>query len=370
MKKFNYYEIRKLFKDYPNALYYVIFGERSNGKTYSSLDYALERYAKTGEQFAYLRRWGEDIKKKNLSTLFDGHSANGRVEELTHGEYNVVDYTGSKFYLRDTSDPDHPRNCEEPCGFAFDLNSMEHYKSTSFPRVTTIIFDEFISRSAYLPNEWILFTNTLSTIIRLRDNVKIILLGNTVNKYCPYFAEMGLIHIKEQKQGTVDVYHYGGTDLEIACEYTGSSAKKGGKPSDVYFAFDNPELQMITQGAWEIAIYPHLDTKILPKDIVYNFFIEFHDDLLHCEIVVNDTGAFIFMHNKTTPIKDEDNDIVYTTTPSTKRNRMMCLTKQNDPLSQFIMRCLRNNRIFYSTNEVGEVFRNYVIWSDAYSIKN
>ena len=28
------------------------------------------------------------------------------------------------------------------------------------------------------------------------------------------------------------------------------------------------------------------------------------------------------------------------------------------------------NRIFYSTNEIGEVFRNYVMWSDTYSIKN
>ena len=64
-RKFDYYEIRRIIKDYPNAKYYMIYGERSNGKTYSALDYALERYAKHGEQFAYLRRWGEDIRPKN-----------------------------------------------------------------------------------------------------------------------------------------------------------------------------------------------------------------------------------------------------------------------------------------------------------------
>ena len=48
----------------------------------------------------------------------------------------------------------------------------------------------------------------------------------------------------------------------------------------------------------------------------------------------------------------------------------MALTKHSDKLSMFIQKCLRENRIFYSTNEIGEVFRNYVMWSDSYSIKN
>ena len=73
MKKFEFYDIRRVLKDYPKAYYYVIFGERSNGKTYSALRYALERYTKNNEQFAYLRRYGEDIRPKNLSNLFSGH---------------------------------------------------------------------------------------------------------------------------------------------------------------------------------------------------------------------------------------------------------------------------------------------------------
>ena len=48
----------------------------------------------------------------------------------------------------------------------------------------------------------------------------------------------------------------------------------------------------------------------------------------------------------------------------------MALTKHSDKLSLFIQQCLREHRIFYSTNEVGEVFRNYVMWSDTFSIKN
>lgn len=369
-KKFEFYDIRKVLKDYPQAYYYVIFGERSNGKTYSALDYALERYKKNGEQFAYIRRWGEDIRKKNLSSLFSGHAENGRIKEIFCGEWNQIYYGSAKFYLERVTSEGEIERAVDNCGFAFDLNSMEHNKSLSFPRVTTIIFDEFMSRNGYLPNEWILFSNTLSTIIRHRTNAKIIMLGNTVNKYCPYFSEMGLNHIKDQKPGTVDIYHYGETDLSVVVEYTGTALKHGGKASDVYFSFDNPELKMITSGAWEIAIYPHLEVRYRPKDVVQNFFVEFEEELLHGEIISLDSGPFIFMHRKTTPIKNEERDIVYTTRSNERWNYRMCLTKHSDKLSLFIIQCIRENRIFYSSNEVGEVFRNYVMWSDSFSIKN
>lgn len=368
--RFKFYDIRRLLKDYPDAYYYVVFGERSNGKTYSALDYALERYHKNGEQFAYLRRWGEDIRKKNLVNLFSGHVENGRVSQIFDSEWNQIYYGSSRFYLERTNDDGDIERADDPCGFAFDLNSMEHYKSTSFPRITTIIFDEFMSRNGYLPNEWVLFANSLSTIIRHRDNVKIIMLGNTVNKYCPYFKEMGLNHISDQKPGTVDVYHYGDSGLTVAVEYTGTSVKHGGKASDVYFSFDNPELKMITGGAWEIAIYPHLNVKYRPKDVVYNFFVQFEEEILHGEIVSLDSGPFIFLHRKTTPIKEEETDIVYTTKPDERWNYRMCLTKHSDKLSLFILKCVRENRVFYSTNEIGEVFRNYIMWSDSFSIKN
>lgn len=369
-KKFEFYDVHKLLKAYPDCYYYVVFGERSNGKTYSSLQYALEEYVKSGNQFAYLRRYAEDIRPKNLSNLFSGHVDNGLITKLTKGEWDNIVYSRARFYFERIKEDGTREVSENPCGFAFDLNSMEHYKSTSFPRITTVIFDEFMSRSGYLPNEFILFTNSLSTIIRHRDNVKIIMLGNTVNKSCPYFGEMGLKHIKDQEPGTVDVYQYSQTQLKVVCEYTGSASKRGGKASDVYFAFDNPELQMITSGAWEIGIYPHLDTRYRPADVVMDFFIEYEDELLHGEVIVTDAGDFIFLHAKTTDIKDPDNDIVYTTKPSTRWNYRMCLTKQHDELSKYILTCLRENKIFYSTNEVGEVMRNYVMWSDSFSIKN
>ena len=82
---------------------------------------------------------------------------------------------------------------------------QEHYKSNSYLDIRTVVLDEFISRN-YLPDEFIIFQNLLSTIIRDRDDVIILMLGNTINKYCPYFGEMGLDKVKTMRQGESHIY--------------------------------------------------------------------------------------------------------------------------------------------------------------------
>ena len=364
-RRFKFYDIERLIADYPDAKYYVVFGERSNGKTYSCLTRALKRFKERGEEFAYIRRFMEDIRPKNLGTLFDGHIENGLVDELFEGKYNSIEYGGGKFSLvkRDEEGKKDPETEPIIIGRAFDLNGMEHYKSIAFPRITTIIFDEFLSRQGYLQNEFMLFQNACSTIIRFRDNVKIFMLGNTVNKYCPYFGEMGLKHVAEQKQGTVDVYRYGTSGLEVVVEYCESTSKSGGKASDVYFAFDNPQLKMITTGSWEIGIYPHLPCPYKPKDVVLTFFIEFDRNILQGNFVAPvGSSPFIFLHAKTTEIKKDD-DIVYTTEATANPYRKQGLARQNDKLSKTIREYLAEGKVFYATNEVGEVFRNFIMWS-------
>lgn len=368
LTKTKYYNIAHLLKKYPGAKYYMAIGERSNGKTYSALDYALENYFKKGEQFAYIRRFGEDIKKRNMTNLFTGHQENGRVSKLSGGQFSRIDFGIGAFTAYEI-DPETEKkiNDIQPMGYAFDLNSVDHHKSLSFPKVTTIIFDEFLSRQGYLSNEYVLFMNTLSTIIRDRDDVTIFMLGNTVNKYCPYFVEMGLTHIRKQEPGSVDVYTYGDSNLSVVVEYCDPMSKRGGKKSDVYFAFDNPQLEMITSGSWEIALYPHLETKYRPKDIVAQFFIEFDEILLHVEFVVTKNEMFLFVHPKTTLIKDIDTDLVYSNKPSGKLNYRCGIHNQTDKLSRVVQALINQNRIFYSDNETGEVLRNYLLWSKQYS---
>lgn len=342
--------------------YNVIFGERSNGKTYGALEIALVDYIEHGNQAAYIRRFYEDIRGKRGTTLCAPFETNGKVKELTNGKWDHVRYYSSRWYLARHGLNDKIITDEEPFMFGFSLNDMEHDKSTSYPRVCNIIFDEFITRQYYLTDEFVLFMNVLSTIIRFRDNVRIFMLGNTVNKYCPYFKEMGLKHISEMKPGDIDVYTYNNPGLTVAVQYATMGENSTKKKSDSYFAFDNPKLEMITGGVWELEIYPHLPMRYKPKDVLLNYFIKFDERIMHCEIIQLDDIIFTYIHEKTTPIQNEDEDIIFSTEYDPRPNWFRNIRRPRGKLDTKISEFFRADKVYYQDNEVGEVIRNYLIW--------
>ena len=356
--KQKYYSLKSILSK--GCIYNMIFGERSNGKTYAALKYGLENFWRDGSQTALIRRWREDFTGKRGQTMFNALVSNGEVLRITRGEWTDIYYYGSRWYLCKYDEDGKRLQHEKPIAYGFALSSMEHDKSTSYPDITTIVFDEFLSRSAYMPDEFVLFMNTVSTIIRHRTNVKIFMLGNTVNKYCPYFKEMGLSHVKEMKPGDIDIYRYGDSELTVAVEYT--KPNKQGKESDMFFAFDNPKLSMITGGSWEIDIYPHCPVKYKPKEILFTYFIEFSGDLLQCEIVQHDDLCFTFIHRKTTELKEPDRDIIYTPEYDPRPNWKRKITNARTPLERKIAEHYFKDKVFYADNEVGEIVRNYLIW--------
>lgn len=357
--KTKYYSLKKILQK--NAQYNIIYGARSNGKTYAAKEYGIREYWDRGAQMAYIRRQDTDFKGKRGAVLFDDISADGKIEKITGGAWTSVYYYSSRWYLCRYEDGERITD-EKPFCYAFALSVMEHDKSTSYPGIQTVVFDEFMSRNIYLSDEFILFENVLSTIIRDRTNVKIFMLGNTVNKYCPYFREMGLKHIRKQEPGTIDVYTYGDSGLKVAVEYIKEQTES--KKSNIYFSFDNPSLKMITSGAWEIALYPHCPVKYLPKDIVFTYFIVFEGEILQCEIVMTDKENFTFVHPKTTPIKDPEKDVIYTQDYNPRPNYHRKITKPVSTLEQKIAWYYKTDNVFYADNETGEIVRNYLLWSN------
>lgn len=345
------------------AHYNMIFGERSSGKTYATLLKAVEDYVRDGAQFAYLRRWDEDTKGKRAASVFDAIVKNGEIERITDGEYNSVFFYSGRFYLSKYDKENMTRtNSPDPIGYAFAISTMEHDKSSSYPGIRNIIFDEFLTRTTYLVDEFVLFCNVLSTIIRDRENVTVFMLGNTVNQYCPYFKEMGLTNVKKMVPGDCQLYEYGDTGLKVAVEYTGGQYLRQGKPSDVYFAFNNPKLKMITNGGWELDIYPHCPMKYKPKDIKFNYIIEFDGEYLQCEIIKANKCLFTFIHRKTTPIKNEDKDLVYSQRYDPRRNWRRNLIKPYDEIGQLVYQQFKTDSVYYQDNEVGDMVMNYLQW--------
>lgn len=350
--------------------YYMSYGLRSNGKSTAIDAIAFIDYIEYGHQLGLIRRWDTDFKGKNGRQMFDNlnNLQDGNfIKNYSHGRWERIVYKSSQWFLSkydESLDKDILDNT--PFCTAFALNVAEHDKSTSYTMIKTVFFDEFISRKGYIDGEFIEFTNVLSTIIRYRRDVMIFMAGNSVNKYCPHFNEMGLYNIKKQQPDTIDFYRYGEEGARVVVEFTGigEKGKTKAKPSDIYFTFNNPKLKMITTGAWEIGLYPHLPTKYKLKNIKFTYFVIFDRETLQCEIIKFNKSWFTYVHRKTTPIQNYNKDLVYTTEYSHLPMTTRKLNKPRNQKEKMLWWFYKNEKVFFQDNEVGEIMRNYLLWCD------
>lgn len=357
----DYVNIRELVSNYPEASYYMSIGARSNGKTYGALDYALEEYFKNGSEIAYVRRWDEDIRGKRGQQVFANIVRNGLVKKYSRGKWDGIRYYSGQWWLTNGSG-DKLKQDIKPFAYAFSLNSMEHDKSTGYPNVRNIIFDEFLTRGFGLVDEFVIWTNVLSTIIRdpSRTDVRVFMLANTVNWDSPYFREYGIMNARNMSVGDIYEYAYGNSSMTLVLWYT--LPLKVNLEANRFFAFNNPQIQMINDGSWELDLYPHCPHRYRSEDIVFNYFIVYNDDVIQGDIVNLEDGVFILYHNKTTPIKYPDKDLIFTNTYTHKRNVRSNILKPVDNISRRILSLIKSDRVFYQDNLVGETVNNYLKW--------
>lgn len=138
----------------------------------------INKFIKKGEQFAYIRRYKNELKE-GVSKFFKPLIKN---EEFKN---HLLTTKGNNFY------------CDgEICGYAMTLSTSQDLKGSNYDGVTSIIFDEFIieegQKKYYLNNEVNTFLNLIETIARMRD-IKVFMLANPANIYTnPYFLYFNL----------------------------------------------------------------------------------------------------------------------------------------------------------------------------------
>lgn len=179
-----------------------IIAERGVGKTFGAKVAVLKKFLKTGEQFMYVRRYKTELDS-SLATFWNDLQDNGYFEDL---ELKVLK---SKLLTKFTCNG-------KVCGYAVPLSTSNILKSTAFPKVNTIIFDEYLLQVGgtyrYLKNEMDLFLDLVETTFRLRDG-RVLMLGNCINTYAsPYFSYWDLDisdgkEFKSYKDGAILVHY-------------------------------------------------------------------------------------------------------------------------------------------------------------------
>lgn len=183
-----------------NALFYVIVGNRGGGKSYGFKKRAIDNFIKKKEQFGYIRRYKEDLKKPMEQFFTD------IMWEYPDFEFKV---DSDKFYIREKPVDEKQKWMEKDiAGYGFSLSTANNKKSISYPNITLLGFDEFLLEKGtqrYITNEPEKLLNLYETIARPgtdHPRVSCFLLANAISITNPYFLYWELkMPTKEDKNG-------------------------------------------------------------------------------------------------------------------------------------------------------------------------
>lgn len=352
-----YYDRTKI--DETEANYRLIVGQRSNGKSYSVCKTIVENYLKEGKRSAYIRRYQEEIMPKNIQSLFGPHLE--LIQELSGGRYNDTFYRANCFYFccRDDEGKIVEKD-DKPFCITRAVNTWETTKGADVGIISLICYDEFLTRTGYLKDEFICLMNLLSSLIRDRKDCVVYMLANSVNKYAPYWEEFGIEEVDKMEQGEIRVYTYPNSKMRLAIEYcaTAGSTKQ---VNDSFFAFENAQLEMLKNGSWEMASYQHAPYKILDEMIKKVFYVKFNDQLVCGKIVHYKQDLFIFFHRQTKDVEIDDKTPLYSTDFSTAICHVRYLNDCPTDLHKWIRNLIMKNHMCFADNEVGEIIRNWLV---------
>ena len=369
--------------DKQGALFNIIWGERSNGKSYAckhkkgvesylfgqktfissftDKNKIFERTIKKGSRFILMRRWKEEITTEKIEKYFSDVD----VLSLTDGEYNCITMYRKTLYLSNYNYETGKTTRHDVIGYVVALSTEQNYAGASYLDVSDIIFEEFMSRSVYLADESSKLLNFWSTVDRQRGTTRVWLVGNTISRICPYLTDWDLQGIiSKQKQGEIitkwmptgDIDQETGQEIEVklAIEYCKSN-------NHTSYAFGKHK-DMINKGDWQSDPQPHLPKSKKYYKILYRIIFQYQSFKFMAEYLKDkeshDTVWFVYPYNK--EIKNNILVIsdVIKTSPYWQRD-IYNLSVNNDKLKK-LCNSFRENKIFYASDLCGTDFKQVI----------
>lgn len=360
MKKSEYLSYKDIDKciNVNKLQYLILIGQRSNGKSYASKELAIRNAWKKDDQFCYLRRRKEDLQDYMILEYFadmmePGKNGKTKISEITGGEYTTISIFRKGIYLANTEeDKDGEKVVRgKQIGYAHALSGLEGLKSRQFPKVTMVLFEEFIATGLYLWDEPNKLQNYTSTIFRDRPGC-VVMIGNTISRIVPYFTEWQLDKIPKQEQGSVDVYTFktGEAETRIGVFLCGSIANK----SNMFFG---SSARMITGGEWDRSEQPKLDHDRDEYICLYRMVFKYSEQAVYLmsllQLRTDPSVILWYVEPKSTPIKPDTRVIC----PDMSPNRLWSKDfKPITPKESTALLYLELGKIAYSDNLTGTEF--------------
>lgn len=354
-------------KKYHNALdafpekysYYIDISDRDRGKTTNKIIAAMIVFAMYGVNMVYMRTKADDIERRSIRTMFDSILENGYIQKIFGEPWNSIDYSSYRWTICAVDESGKITEKMQPFfGIALATEKAMRYKSRLvLPRGDFIIYDEFIEPE-YPSYTMEYFQQNLKTVLRSRESGIILMSSNAINLNSPWFSDFKIrSKIKNLKAGEHAEIDVDGTTFycEILPEDKRTEKKQYNKK---YLGFADQALQSISgRGVWEMKQYPHIkkefrDCKILAR----NLYVLHLGDLLNISIaIVPELGLCGLVRPATKTYKDS---IIFTVGEILDNRYVYRIGNSNAPTA-LLWRLYRENRLFYATNECGELLRNY-----------
>lgn len=377
---FQYADIRPLLKTSPD--YCILYGQRSNGKSFTILLALLITYAITGYKIDIVKRFKDSFRgKRGGMKMFEAFNYYEVVEFFTGGKFNKIVYKSFEFYFQKVDKKKILVQDLTPFAIGTTIFKQDDDKGASMLEYGNIFFDEFIpTDKRYLPDEFRLFANACSTVIRNRSNVRIYMAANALDPDCIYFKELGLFNVKTQQPGELHTYILDsnkeaavGKVAILRTELNEISTQTSSK----YFNVKNPNVQAIFNGEWVQDLSPRAPKlNIKTPDIVFKFYIYISDNVfisldeedprlkttIQGDVIQYENYDYIVFH----PLKygkepDFENDFIFSNRADGRVNWHSKISRPTDKVSRLIAQYFAKDKVFYSSDDIHAMIERYVL---------
>lgn len=344
--------------------YIMSLSERSTGKTTNlGLLVGLVMHKLYGTLTIYIRPTEDELSASHANKLVEvikTYNEGQYIKILTEGEYNSIYYHWRQFYYCFVDETGEIiRKSNKPIIQLLSIQRSQDYKSTlNVPLGDWVVLDEFIGKY-YRPDEAIHFLDLLKTIIRDRLSPIVCLLANTINLNSPYFEEFEISReIRKMNKGDKrTLITDRGTKIYVEIINLVRKDSTHSLFNSMFFGFKNPKIASITGGdVWAFECVPHIPRVEGKHILIPNLYLENNLELLKIELVVApDTKPHLEIHRATKTY----NDSIILTLGELKDPRYYWGLGTKS-INAFITKYLTQRQIYYSSNEVGSIFKDYI----------